>query len=193
METSVKMAQSIVGTSKGRSETDFYPTPENATLALLNMNLIPKGTFVWECACGNGAMSKVLDQWGLAVVSSDLYDYGYGWKDTDFLLVEPELAEWKFPKIIITNPPFNLIEKFIYHAINVLKVDKVCFLAKLALLEGQKRSQLLQSTPLKHVLVFRKRITLTRNGEPQRNSGMIAFAWYIWEKGYEGKPMIGWI
>jgi hypothetical protein len=32
-----------------------------------------------------------------------------------------------------------------------------------------------------------------RNGEKMKNSGMIAFAWYIWERGYEGKATVGWL
>jgi 2-polyprenyl-3-methyl-5-hydroxy-6-metoxy-1,4-benzoquinol methylase len=59
-----------------REANDFYPTPESATLALLE-----KQTFegdIWECACGDGAISKVLLNKGYKVYSSDLIDRGYG-------------------------------------------------------------------------------------------------------------------
>jgi hypothetical protein len=26
-----------------------------------------------------------------------------------------------------------------------------------------------------------------------KNSGMISFAWFVWDKDYVGKPMINWI
>lgn len=187
MDKNVKMAQSIVGTSKGRPKDDFYPTPGYVTRALVD-NIQLRNSRIWECACGDGAMSKVLENYGFSVYSSDLYDRGYGATGIDFLGTNALLCP-----TIITNPPFKLAEKFVYHAIHNLKCNELALFVKLAFLEGQKRSLLLESTPLKHVLVFRKRVTLTRNGEKQRNSGMIAFAWFYWQYGYAGNPMISWI
>jgi hypothetical protein len=40
---------------------------------------------IWESACGNGAMSDVLEQTGRGVISSDLFDRGYGEAGVDFL------------------------------------------------------------------------------------------------------------
>ena len=54
---------------------DFYPTPEWATHALIE-NEYFSGT-IWEPACGNGAMSRVLKKVSADVYSSDLYDRGY--------------------------------------------------------------------------------------------------------------------
>ena len=61
----------IMGTN--RQKDDFYPTPPEATIALLNSEKFGEGT-IWECACGNGAMSKVLKDSGYKVYSSDLND-----------------------------------------------------------------------------------------------------------------------
>jgi hypothetical protein len=47
--------------------------------------------------------------------------------------------------------------------------------------------------PLKTVYQFSKRVTLYKNGEKMKNSGMIAYAWYVWDKNYVGKPTIEWI
>ena len=55
---------------------EFYPTPRWATFALIE-NEIFKGE-IWECACGDGAMSDVLTETGNRIESSDLYDRGYG-------------------------------------------------------------------------------------------------------------------
>ena len=38
-----------------------------------------------------------------------------------------------------------------------------------------------------------KRFVLCKNGEKMKNSGMIAYAWYVWDKDYKGKPTIEWI
>ncbi len=61
---------------------DFYPTPAWATFALIE-NESFRGD-IWECACGDGAMSSVLSQTGNSVISSDLYDRGFGESGVDF-------------------------------------------------------------------------------------------------------------
>ena len=62
---------------------DYYPTPNWATFALIENEKF-EGQ-IWECACGDGAMSEVLKKTGNPVVSSDLYDRGYGETGHDFL------------------------------------------------------------------------------------------------------------
>jgi hypothetical protein len=97
--------------SKDRSSTDFYPTPENVTIALMGYLDLPKTTAIWEPACGEGHMSKVLEKLGFDVNSSDLHDRGYGINGIDFLQtkrIDIDRSEW-----IITNPPFSLSEQFI--------------------------------------------------------------------------------
>ena len=67
-------------------------------------------------------------------------------------------------------------------------------LCKLALLEGQERSHILERTGLKRVWVFRRRITMGRNGDDYKNSGMIAFAWFVWDKTAKNNmPEVGWV
>ena len=68
-------AQSIVGTSKGRSKHDFYPTPAFATESLLEKEQF-SGTIL-EPACGDGAISKILESNGFSVVR-DLCGHGVG-------------------------------------------------------------------------------------------------------------------
>jgi hypothetical protein len=47
--------------------------------------------------------------------------------------------------------------------------------------------------PLKTVYQFSKRVSLYKGGVKMKNSGMIAYAWYVWDKDYVGKPTIEWI
>ena len=56
----VKNIRAYVGdtVNKNRSSGDFYSTPEQCTIDLLE-----RETFdgpIWECACGEGAISEVL-------------------------------------------------------------------------------------------------------------------------------------
>lgn len=96
-----------------RSSTDFYPTPANVTIALLEYLNLPKNTIIWEPACGEGHMSKELLKYGYGVISTDFYNRGYGLADTDYLTSHcPKTVDW-----IITNPPFSLSEQFIKRSI----------------------------------------------------------------------------
>lgn len=59
-----------------RAENDFYATDPRAIELLLNVeNFSDK---VWECACGEGHLSKVLESKGYDVISTDLIDRGFG-------------------------------------------------------------------------------------------------------------------
>lgn len=93
-----------------RSLMDFYPTPAECTHALMRFLATINVTFdkVWECACGNGAMSNILAEYVKEVVSTDIrIDTGFGIGGVDFLVSE------KLADVVITNPPFNVAEKFI--------------------------------------------------------------------------------
>lgn len=90
-------------TAYKRNASDFYPTPPEATQALLNFLRLPEGTTVWEPACGEGHMVEIMEQNRLEVIGTDIQT------GTDFLQAEaPEDVQW-----IITNPPFSLAEEFI--------------------------------------------------------------------------------
>ena len=63
---------------------DFFPTPRWATFALIENEKF--NGEIWECACGDGTMSRVLEETGQPVRSTDLYDRGFGEAGVDFLI-----------------------------------------------------------------------------------------------------------
>lgn len=71
-----------------------------------------------------------------------------------------------------------------------------CFL-KLTFLEGKARKKLFEKYPPKVVYVSSSRLQCAKNGdfETYKKSGgtAIAFAWFVWEKGYKGDTIIKWI
>lgn len=83
-----------------RAAYEFYPTPPEAVRALLSVESFSGS--IWEPACGDGAISKVLEAAGYQVISTDLIDRGYGAGGQDFLKSDRPLA-----KNIITNPPYG--------------------------------------------------------------------------------------
>src|SRR5690606_27282083 len=79
-----------------RAPFEFYPTPPQATRALLSQEEFDGS--IWEPACGEGHISKVLVAAGYEVVSTDLIQRGYGAGDVDFLRERTPRA-----KHIVTN------------------------------------------------------------------------------------------
>ncbi len=178
---------SIAGTSEWRErvENDYYATPTSSTRSLLAVESISYPA--WECACGEGHIAELLEG---EVYASDLIDRGYG-EVADFLQTEKQFAT------IITNPPFNLFQEFAEHALRNA-TQKVILFGKLQALEGKKRATFMQNSPLKTVYVFKSRQNPLRNGSEVDENGKpwastMAFAWFVWEIGYEGLPVIKWI
>lgn len=184
----MSQAQRLCGVAvdhKLREKDDFYPTPPEATEALLD-----KEDFhgpIWEPACGDGAISRVLESRGHTVESSDLVERGYGTPRIDFLM---EYKSWA-PNIV-TNPPFKLVAPFMRKALD-LSAGKVALLLRLACLEGVERRKIYDTSPLARIWVFSSRLSMYRNGEQTDQTGMLAFAWFVWDRAHKGRPEIGWL
>lgn len=175
---------------RGRVENDFYATHPDSTNALLKVFDIIYPAL--EPACGEGHISKLLDPY--RTKSFDLVDRGFGNVGFDFLTTDFN-AEYN---TIITNPPFKLFKEFVEKALKIANKNVIMF-GKLQALEGQERASYLETTPLKYVYVFKKRQQPMRNGKEndeitgKKMSSTMAFAWFIWEIGYEGEPIIKWL
>ncbi|AWM78682.1 hypothetical protein [Phenylobacterium parvum] len=153
---------------------DFFPTPAWATHALIDNERFDGD--IWESACGNGAMSKVLETTARSVHSSDLYDRGYGEAGVDFIK-----ADWCADNIV-TNPPYNAAEAFVRSGVRLAR-RKFALLLRLAFLEGSNRANTIFSeTPPSRVWVFSERITFYPVGAVQAGSGTTAYAWFVWDK-----------
>jgi hypothetical protein len=153
---------------------DFFPTPPWATFALIENE--PFVGDIWECACGDGAMSRVLEQIGPTVYSSDLYKRGYGEAGFDFLTPHRSAGN------IITNPPYNCAEGFVASGV-AHATKKFALLLRLAFLEGAHRANtIFAKIPPARVWVFSERITFYPKGVSPTGSGTTAYAWFVWDK-----------
>jgi hypothetical protein len=84
----------------------------------------------------------------------------------------------------------SLIEQFIAHALELSPL--VVVLARLALLESERRTAILEGRGLARIHVFRRRLPMMhRRGWTGRkaNSGM-AFCWMVWDRNHIGAPTI---
>jgi len=188
---------SIVGFGKNRQEKDYYPTPPETTEALFLKEKF-EGT-VWECASGEGWMSMVIEKYNECISSDIRTDKKvYGHKGINFLKnYETITKKFYLNKVdnIITNPPYRFAKEFVETAKKITRY-KIAMLLKLVFLEGINRYKMFQDKifPLKTVYVFCKRQKIYKNGFGEnKNSGLIAYAWFVWDKNYKGKPTIEWI
>lgn len=103
-----KISSNITGgnTAYKRVESDYYPTPPEATQALLDFLQLPENTVIWEPASGKGHMADVMESNGYKVISTDIIT------GTDYLLADFRKCDW-----IITNPPFSRSQEFIERSI----------------------------------------------------------------------------
>ena len=162
---------------------DFYPTPAWATYALIDNEKFEGD--IWECACGDGAMSEVLENTN-KVVSSDLYDRGYGEIGIDFTSSEKRFEN------IVTNPPFHSAEDFTHTCIRNSQ-RKFALLLRLAFLESANRQRTIFATcPPSRVWVFSERITFYPKGAVRKGSGTTAYAWFVWDKDSSSQTELRW-
>jgi hypothetical protein len=165
---------------------DLYETPPEATLALLRAEKLPR--FIWEPACGRGAIVNILRAAGHDVVATDLVNYSApitppGYFGIDFLMERkaPEGTE-----AIITNPPFKLADEFVARALELC--PRVIMLLRLAFLESERRCGILEDRGLARVHVFRDRLPrMHRDGwDGPRASSTTAYAWFVWDRAHTG-------
>ena len=173
-----------------RETHDYYATDPRAGVLLLSVEQF--APVIWECACGEGHLSKVFEAAGHIVISSDLVPLGYG-LTADFLNV-------KSPPMhgldIITNPPYSLASEFVEHAHELIDDGhKIAMFLKLQFLEGVRRKELFGRYPPKTVYVSSGRLRCAKNGDFERykDANAVAYAWYVWQKGFTGDSVLKWI
>jgi len=172
-------------TESDRESNDYYATDPIAAKLLCEVETFKD---VGECACGQGHLSAEIIKHGIDVFSSDLIDRGYG-EVADFL--SDENKQWLGD--IITNPPYKFAKEFIEKSLSIIPTgNKVAMFLKLQFMEGKARKKLFKANPPKTIYVSSSRIECGMNGV-FKNESAVAYAWYVWEKGFEGKTSIEWI
>jgi hypothetical protein len=164
-----------------RKKSDFYETPYSLTEQLLEVEKL-QGSIL-EPARGNGAISKVVKGHYAGLTEYDI--------ETDFL------KETRKCDTIITNPPYSLAFQFIQQA-KIVAQKKIILLLPLSYLHGKHRFDYIWQDkvfPLARIYVFTRYPML---GEKLRedgkyNTGMMVYAWFVWEKGYKFEPVIKWL
>jgi hypothetical protein len=177
-------------TNENRQNEDFYATDPKAAELLLELESFSEN--IWECACGEGHLSRVFEMAGYKVRSSDLINRGYGESELNFLEYN---GSWDGD--IITNPPYKFAQEFIQKALDIVPEGrKVAMFLKVQFMEGKARKRLFMSNPPKVIYVSSSRLLCAKNAEFDKmiasGGSAVAYAWYIWEKGFNGNTTLKW-
>src|SRR6516162_5152012 len=169
---------------------DSYPTPRIAVESLLaaEPDVLNTMACVWEPAAGDGNIAHVLRDNGIPVIASDIERYSF-----DLHFVGDFLQQTQAPSgtaVLVTNPPYKLAAQFAEHALTL--VPDVYLLLRLAFPESVGRTELLEHSGLRRVLVFRKRLPRMhrQNWDGPKSSSSMAFAWMCWRRNFSGQATL---
>lgn len=164
----------------------WHPTPPRGTYALLAVESFA-GT-VWECACGDGAISTVLLAAGCNVLSTDLIDRGFGRGGHDFLADHVTLVDH-----VVTNPPYGpqrgLSARFVAHALTRIQPGgTVCMLLPINWEAAARHRHLMAKCARRYT--FSRRLPMHRgNYTGKKHSPQLNVAWYVFSNEHTGPTL----
>lgn len=187
LSTNLRMLGSTSVVGADREQHDFYATEPKAVELLLDEEVFQ--TDILEPCCGMNHVTAVLKSRGYRVTTSDLVDRGVGAEIKDFF----DYESWSGD--IITNPPYSKALEFVEHGLKVVKDgSKVAMFLKIQFLEGKKRKDFFKQFPPKYIYVASGRLRCAKSGDfDSYTSSPVCYAWFVWEKGYQGEPTVRWI
>lgn len=201
--------------SEPHDSLDDFPTPPWATRAMIERVIMPtyahapeigrlklRTMSVREPCANRGYMVKPLAEYFGAVFPSDIFDYGYGYPQLDYLFPgDMSPAHWS-----IFNPPFALALQFIQKSFETPGWVGTAALVRTAFLEGTDRyEKLYRTNPPNVVAPFAERVVMhegklrdpnklywnpkgrdsktgLKTGALQKPSTATSYCWLVWFK-----------
>jgi hypothetical protein len=149
---------------------------------------------IWEPAAGRGDISKTLMQYGYEVRSTDIFAYSdkeIEIEELDFLTCKTTIVRGTGCKTIFTNPPFNVQEEFLQHAVS-LGID-VVFFVRLSFLSSIRRLKIYEKYNPAYVYVYSGRAHCYKNGSRDKGQNMVDYCVIMWKPPYRGDAILRWI
>ena len=175
-------------TNYRRAENDYYSTDPSAITLLDKYNLLDKDKPYFETAVGvGGSLADELKRLGYNVTKTlDLIDRGY--KDT--IITDFFKYNEKFKGNTITNPPYNKINDWILHTIDITEKRAYIF-CRIQTLESYNRyNRIFKDNPPLYVCPFVKRINCYRNDDRSFKQSTICYSWFIWDNTIDNEETI---
>jgi hypothetical protein len=171
-----------------REEREHYVEPAWCSRRLFEEERF--GYYIHDPACGFGTIVYEAAKSGLTATGSDIVDRGKFEgveRLQDFLTTDTRRTN------IVTNPPFNIADKFALKALEYAK-SKVAMIFPTARLNA---AHWIKGTPLRRVWLMSPRPSMppghviAAGGKPQ--GGKMDYCWLVWEQGYVGAPELRWL
>ena len=177
-----------------RQKEDYYATDPIAAKLLLELE--PQLNLIWENAAGGGHLAKVFDEAGRLKMATDLIDRGYRSENPEVLCGKLDFFKCNKSWVgdIVTNPPYKYAQEWAKHSLDLMQDGRyLALFLKLTFLEGKARKEFFKENPPIRVWVSSSRINCARDGQFETyGSSAMAFAWFIWQKGYKGDTVVKW-
>lgn len=185
-----RLDPAMVASGFERNAAEFYPEPPWVIEALLKL-WRPRGTVIWDPACGTGTIPRVFRAAGYRVVGSDLYppDHpaGHSERAPDAYSEDFFLAPLRAPTIVC-NPPYSIAPQFVRHAVELTRPvgGAVAMLLRHEWMCAGGRADLF-GTAFAGAVVLTKRPRWIANstGSPRH-----PYTWLIWDHQHRGDPWI---
>lgn len=163
-----------------RKPSDVYPTPVDGTESLVPVLKQMRVKRIWEPACGDGRLSRVLEWHGFEVTSTDLRENpGYGVGGLDFINEDP-MTKWGWDigevDMIVTNPPFALSVPFVKKALSI--TPNVAMLVKVNYWNTQSRYGLFGENRPQFFFPLTWRLAFLE--QERGKSPLMDCAWCVW-------------
>lgn len=166
-------------TTSPREAMDFYPTPPDATRALLRAEterlaiLTEGGAYpIWEMAGRGDAVASEIRKAGFRTVATDIIaDPVHGVDQADFLRTESSLSPFA-----ISNPPFAIAHEFIVHALVKLELRYLALLLKSSFWHASSRTELFDAYPPARRYDLNWRLDFMNKGAP-----VMECSWFVWD------------
>jgi hypothetical protein len=149
--------------------------------------VFPFRAAIYDPCCGGGNIPKAAEKAGFTAIASDIADRGYGEPGIDFFELNA------IPHVdIVTNPPYNVLERFIDHALEITD-DKarVAVFTRLSFLGSVTRFPAFTARwPTSWVLICSKRVNCLPGANLEAGQkpggGAIDYCWIIFDKSLPG-------
>jgi len=172
----------------GRETSDHYVEPTWVSIRLFEVEDFDRSQVLLDPCAGFGRIAEAAKAAGYTVIAADIVDRGY-----PGCLVQDFLDRKSAPPTVVGNPPFNAVEAFARHALE-LGARNVALLFPVARLNA---ARWLKELSLRRIWLLTPRpsmppgYVIARGEKP--GGGQTDFAWLIFERGYIGKAEVDWL
>lgn len=182
-----------------RPKSDLYSTPHAATESFVAFErralnaATGRSRRIWEPAAGEGWIADVLTAAGYTTIESDRY---IAPRKSRRPIARQDFFDARALKapVIVTNPPYsegNSGDRFVRHALS-LRPRYAAFFLPITFIASLGRADILDALfcglRLARVLVPAWRLTLKPRLVKLKNSGVVTYGWFIWERAKAWAP-----